>query len=84
MASTYQLHQFDTESNDIPSTQTLVAEWDGYQDFVRTFFSRLQLTPDCRIFISLPGSHRFWHIIHNPNEKGVACNVEQRLSLIHI
>ena len=78
VASTYQLHQFDTQSGNISSTQTLVAEWDGYQDFVRTFFSRLQLTPDCRIFISLPGGHRFWHIIHNPNEKGLACNVEQR------
>lgn len=78
VASTYQVHQFDMWEDDIPASQTLVAEWDGYQDFVRTFFSRLQLTPDCRIFISLPGSHRFWHVIENPNEKGINCNVVQR------
>ena len=72
------IFQFDTHEFDIESSKVLVAVWDGTRDFVRTTFRRMQITPDCRIFISMPGSHRFWHIIHNPNEKGIACNVEQR------
>lgn len=72
------LFQLDFEESDLLASKVLVSRWDGYQDFVRTFFRRLQITPDCRIFISMPGSHRYWHIIQNPNEKGVNCNVVQR------
>ena len=42
----------------------------------------MQLTPDCRIFINAAGGHRYWHIIQNPNEKGLACNVEQHVLLL--
>ena len=72
------IYQLDLLESDIASSSQVVAEYDGFVDFLPTSFDRMQLTPDCRIFINLPGGHRFWHIIHNPNEKGLACNVEQR------
>ena len=78
VSTTDSIFQFDTNESNIEDSEILVAEWDGFSDFLPTKFRRMQLTPDCRIFISLPGSHSFWHIIHHPNEKGIACNVEQR------
>ena len=72
------IYQLDLQEEDIASSLEIVAEYDGFVDFLPTSFDRMQLTPDCRIFISLPGSHSFWHIIHDPNVKGIACNVEQR------
>ena len=57
----------------------LVAEWDGYEDEGwRVLFSMMQTGPDCRIYIASQNCLNFVHIIMNPDEKGVACNVVQR------
>ena len=77
VSSTYQVDQFDLWADDFAASQVTVAEYDGYRDFVRTLLIRMQLTPDCRIFVNAPGSHSFWHVIQDPNEKGLDCNVEQ-------
>jgi hypothetical protein len=39
---------------------------------------KCQLGPDCKIYILGGGDTRYYHIIHNPDEQGFACNVEQR------
>ena len=36
------------------------------------------LAPDGKIYIVPPGGSRHLHVIHSPNEPGLACNVEQR------
>jgi hypothetical protein len=38
----------------------------------------MQLGPDCKIYGLGGGDTRFYHVIHNPDEPGLACNVEQR------
>lgn len=82
VSSGYHIHQFDLWEDDLAASQITIAEWDGFTDVFRTFFRRMQLTPDCRIFISSPGGHRYWHVIQNPNEKGLACNLEQHALLL--
>jgi hypothetical protein len=72
-----ELFQLDLSEQDLLGSMELVAEYDGFIDFLPLYFGRLQLTPDCRIFINGPGGHRFWHIIEHPNEKGMACLVRQ-------
>ena len=37
-----------------------------------------QLAPDNKIYVSIPNTVRAIHVIHNPNAKGAACEVEQR------
>lgn len=72
------LYQLDLWAPDISASQTVVAEWDGYAAPIPTQFWQLQLGPDCKIYGLGGGDTRFYHVIHNPDEPGLACNVEQR------
>ena len=72
------LFQFDLLASDISASQTTVAEWDGFADPFPTMFWQCQLGPDCKIYIVAGGDTRYYHVIHNPDVAGVACNVEQR------
>ncbi len=71
-------YQFDLLASDISSTQTTIATWDGFVDPIAISFWRCQLGPDCKIYIIGGGDTRYYHIIHNPDEPGLACNFEQR------
>ncbi len=72
------LYQLDLWAPDISASQTVVAVWDGFGDPIPTMFYQLQLGPDCKIYGLGGGDTRFFHIIHSPDEPGLACNVEQR------
>jgi hypothetical protein len=77
VSNKYFIEQYDLNEPDFLKSKVTVAEWDGFTDFLPVTFRRMQLTPDCRIFVNGPGGHRFWHIIEHPNEKGTACLVRQ-------
>ncbi len=72
------VYQFDLWASDISSTQTTVATWDGVIDPIIITFLKCQLGPDCKIYILGGGDTRYYHIIHNPDEEGLAFNLEQR------
>jgi hypothetical protein len=72
------LYQLDLQAPDVSASQTVVAEWDGVTAPVATLFWQLQLAPDCKIYGLAGGDTRYFHVIHNPDEPGLACNVEQR------
>lgn len=72
------LYQLDLQASDISASQTLVAEWDGVLAPVATLFWQLQLAPDCKIYGLAGGDTRYFHVIHHPDEAGLACHVEQR------
>lgn len=71
-------YQFDLWADDISATQTTVAEWDGFIGPIAITFYRSQLGPDCKIYVLGGGDTRYYHIIHNPDSPGLACNFEQR------
>ncbi len=71
------LYQLDLQSADISASQTLVATWDGYAAPLPTLFWLCQLGPDCKIYIKTTDMPCY-HVIHHPDELGLACNVEQR------
>jgi hypothetical protein len=70
------IFQFDLWANNIGATQTTVATWDGFKSPVGTIFYYLQLGPDCKLYGNTIDCH-YYHIIHHPNEQGLACDVEQ-------
>lgn len=78
LAALLQVYQFDLWDSDISSSQIKVAVWDGFVDPVAIAFWFCQLGPDCKIYIEGGGDTRYYHIIHNPDEAGLACNLEQR------
>lgn len=72
------LHQYDTWSNNIEATDQIVAEWDGYIDFIYPVsFARQQLGPDGRIYISSLAPAQSLNVIAQPNIGGTACSVLQ-------
>ncbi|MEZ4892205.1 MAG: T9SS type A sorting domain-containing protein [Saprospiraceae bacterium] len=73
-----QVYQFDLWATDISSSQVKVAVWDGFTDPIAISFLYCQPGPDCKIYIEGGGDTKYYHIIHNPDEAGLACNIEQR------
>jgi hypothetical protein len=72
------LYQLDLWAADVSASQTTVAEWDGFANPFPTVFLQSQLGPDCKIYLLGGGDTRFYHVIHYPDEPGLACGVEQR------
>ena len=81
----YRIYQYDLWANDILSSETIVALYDGYQEPIigfdslsfGTFFYLGQLAPDGRIYINNTNGVRSLHVIENPDEPGEACGVKQ-------
>ncbi len=72
------VYQFDlTNSNNIQSSQILVAEYDGFQNPQSTYFSYAQLAPDGKIYVSSSTSTYNLHVIEFPDKPGINCNVLQ-------
>jgi Secretion system C-terminal sorting domain len=74
--------QVDTEASDILASVDTVAHYDGfYYDVgisrIYTPFYLPYNTPNGRIFIGSWNGNRYLHTIENPNEAGIACNVQQ-------
>jgi type IX secretion system substrate protein len=77
------LYQLDMEAPDIFASKILVGEWDGfvYEFFNLLFpvyFERMQLGPDCKIYMTPHAPVPYLHVINNPDEPGLACDFVQR------
>jgi hypothetical protein len=71
------VYQLDLEQPLDPDAFLLVAEYDGYGDPLPTNFGICQMGPDCKIYICTGNGTKIYHIIHQPDEAGMACNIEQ-------
>jgi Secretion system C-terminal sorting domain len=83
LSTQQKLWQLDLEAPDILGSKTLVGEYDGfvYEFFNLLFpvlFQRMQLGPDCKIYMTSQGPVAYMHVINNPDESGLACNFVQR------
>lgn len=70
-------YQFDLWADDVAATQVKVGEWDGVVVPIACLFGLSQLGPDCKIYISC-ADLRYYHVIHQPDKPGLACQLEQR------
>ncbi|MCX6272138.1 MAG: hypothetical protein NTU44_13150 [Bacteroidetes bacterium] len=74
------IDQYDLNSSDIASTRQVVAIYDGFTDPLfpsQTRFFLAQLASDKKIYICVPGTVRFLHVIDQPDNEGISCNVLQ-------
>jgi hypothetical protein len=80
VSSVMDVYQFDTDADDIAASMVHIAEWDStfspYPPFA-TLFDIAQLAPDGKIYIGTGNSTDKLHVIHDPDEPGLACNIEQ-------
>lgn len=80
VSSVYDVYQFDTDAADIAASMVHIAEWDGFYSPsppFATLFNIAQLAPDGKIYIGTGNSTLHLHVIHNPDEPGLDCNMEQ-------
>ncbi len=79
--------QYDTWATNLAASRVTVAVYDGFMSpfpFQTTFF-QLMLAPNGKIYGTVPSSADVLHVINKPDEKGLACEVEQHgLKLAHI
>jgi hypothetical protein len=78
------VYQYDMQAANIENSKQTVAVYDGfiYDVNFRSIFAFPQLAPDGKIYINGTGGKRHLHIIQNPNEGGLACNVEQHAIML--
>jgi hypothetical protein len=71
------IYQYDLWAADIAGSRELVAEYDGFTSPFSTTFFQAMPGPDGNIYLTAPNGVNILHVIHQPDEKGQACEVEQ-------
>ncbi|MCX6291757.1 MAG: T9SS type A sorting domain-containing protein, partial [Bacteroidetes bacterium] len=70
--------QFDTWAGaSMPSTKTIVATYDGFISGLHSTFFMMQLAPDNKIYISTSQGTNVLHVINDPDQPGLSCNLVQ-------
>lgn len=72
------VYQLDLQALNIEASQVLLDEWDGYGDPIACDFWSVHFGPDCKLYISTGNDSRIMHVVHHPDEPGLACDFEQR------
>ncbi len=73
----FRVSQYDLEAVNVKDSEEIVAEWDGFQNPFPTIFYLAALAPDGKVYISSTSSTKNLHVIHYPDCKGLASNLEQ-------
>ncbi len=78
------IEQYDLLATDIGASQTTIAIWDGYFDylepsgpFLPTNFWYFQHGPDGKLY-NWAGGSKYMHVMDFPNRKGLDCKLHQR------
>jgi hypothetical protein len=74
--SNIEMFQYDMNAIDISGSGQLVGVYDGFIDFNFGIFAHSNYAPNGKIYIT-SNYNRFWHTIHNPNARGLACDFRQ-------
>ncbi len=80
VSSVFDAYQYDTEASDIGASMVHIAEWDSFyspQEPFATLFDIAQLAPDGKIYIATGNSTFHLHVINQPDEGGLACDMVQ-------
>jgi hypothetical protein len=72
-----EIWQYDLQTVDVQGSKKLVATWDTLYAIFTTQFLLAQLAPDNKIYISTSGSDSLQHVINQPDQEGIACEVLQ-------
>lgn len=75
----WDLYQYDLNTSDIKSSEMHIAHYDGYRTKGKfpAMIGKMQWGPDCKIYVNCHSSMDALHVIHRPDEKGIACDFRQ-------
>ena len=72
-----ELYQFDLHEPTLAEGVTFIAARDDHEDPFPLHFFNMERGPDCKIYMTTTTGAFTWHVILNPEEKGLACNFRQ-------
>ena len=76
----FKAYQYNLEAPNIFASRVQVCEWDGVTisplGFATGFYS-LQAAPNGKIYATTLAASNYLHVIHRPDEPGLACKYEQ-------
>lgn len=75
--NTYNLYQYDLQAPDIAASKTHIATYDAFLDPLLTYFYRMQIGPDQKIYMGTWGSSEHLSVINQPDSAGPLCNFVQ-------
>jgi Secretion system C-terminal sorting domain len=71
------MYQYDLYSSNIPASRQTVGVYDGYVNPFPAGFYQGARGPDGKIYHISNNGVKVMHVMHNPDELGMACNFEQ-------
>ena len=77
VSSNKYIYQYDLLATNLVASRQVVAIYDGFQSPFGSKFYLAQLGPDKKIYINCSNGETVMHVIHEPDNPGLACNVEQ-------
>ena len=80
VSSLEDVYQYDTEAPNIAASMVHIAEWDGFYSPsppFATMFDIAQLAPDGKIYIATGNGTDKLHVINDPDQPGMACDIQQ-------
>ncbi len=79
LSNVYTLHQFDLEAANINASKVEIGTYDGGLTATgnENAFYKLSIAPDDKIYMASVNSTNRLHVIHKPDEKGLACTFKQ-------
>lgn len=71
------MYQYDLQSSNIPASRQTVGVFDGYADpFLARFYQGAR-GPDGKLYFISSSGVKVMHVMHQPDEAGLACDFEQ-------
>lgn len=81
--SLIQLFQYNTDFNNLDSTQTLIADRDSFPfGGIPTLFGINQLGPDNKIYLGTLNGTRYLHVINQPDSSSSSCDFQQHEKIL--
>jgi hypothetical protein len=78
LSARHHLYQLDLKAEPLSSGLTFLDTTYYLTPYgVRLNFSASTLAPDCKVYISTGFAYYHMHVIHDPDQKGTACNLEK-------
>ena len=71
------LWQYDMYATNVVGSRIQIADWDGSEDPLETWFFYMQIAPDNKIYMSTKNGCESMHVINEPDSLGLACNFVQ-------
>ncbi len=80
VSNAWDLYQFDLQANELEASRVHIGHFDGFtgpNSILPANFYQGLLGPDCKVYFWTSNTTQYLHVIHQPDLKGHACQLEK-------